>query len=217
MIAIIIFSLAAVFLGLRLYSVLGSRTGHEQSVPRPDEKAVPPLADARLPNEPRDLARSLAQTASLAEEKALVGIRAISAADRSFQIGEFVEGAKSAYAMILEAFWKGEIESVAPYVSEEVRAAFAAAADERAEAGEVMDNRLIAIERAVISAAELADGTARITVRFDADIAAVTRDKAGTVVAGSMTDAITTHDEWTFQRDLRSADPNWMLVETDEA
>ncbi len=53
-------------------------------------------------------------------------------------------------------------------------------------------------------------------MRFDADIAAITRDKDGNVIAGSMTDAVATHDVWTFSRDLRSADPNWKLTETDE-
>ena len=58
---------------------------------------------------------------------------------------------------------------------------------------------------------------ARITVRFDADIAAVTRNGEGEVVAGSLTDAIETHDEWTFEREVRASDPNWILVDTDEA
>ena len=58
---------------------------------------------------------------------------------------------------------------------------------------------------------------AAVTVRFDADIAAVTRDEAGEVVAGSLTDAVPTHDVWTFSRHLRADDPNWVLIETDEA
>jgi predicted lipid-binding transport protein (Tim44 family) len=69
----------------------------------------------------------------------------------------------------------------------------------------------------MIEDAELRGRTASITVRFDADIAAITRDEAGEVVAGSLTDAVVTHDLWTFRRTLGSADPNWLLVETDEA
>jgi predicted lipid-binding transport protein (Tim44 family) len=69
----------------------------------------------------------------------------------------------------------------------------------------------------VIEDAELAGRTASITVRFDADIAAVTRDANGDLVAGTMTDAVATHDIWTFRRTLGSEDPNWLLVETDEA
>ena len=55
------------------------------------------------------------------------------------------------------------------------------------------------------------------SVRFDADIAAVTRDAEGQVLAGSLTDALETHDVWTFEREVRSDDPNWILVDTDEA
>jgi predicted lipid-binding transport protein (Tim44 family) len=58
---------------------------------------------------------------------------------------------------------------------------------------------------------------AMITVRYDADIAAVTRDSDGNVVAGSLSDAVPTHDVWTFSRHVRADDPNWVLIETDEA
>jgi len=68
----------------------------------------------------------------------------------------------------------------------------------------------------VISSASLERSIAFVTVRFEADIAAVTRNKDGEVVAGSMTDAVQTRDLWTFRRDIASRDPNWLLVETDE-
>ena len=98
-----------------------------------------------------------------------------------------------------------------------MRGAFEAAIDERDAAGETVDNRLVAIERATIEDARLSGKVAEIEVRFDAYVAAVTRNKAGDVVAGSMSDAVPTKDLWTFQRDLKSRDPNWRLVETDEA
>jgi len=75
----------------------------------------------------------------------------------------------------------------------------------------------VSIENAVIEQARLDGQTASVTIRFDADIAAVTRDGEGTVLAGSLTDAVPTHDVWTFSRNVRSDDPNWTLVETDEA
>ena len=69
----------------------------------------------------------------------------------------------------------------------------------------------------MIEDARLDGKVAEIEVRFDADIAAVTRDKDGELVAGSMTDAVPTNDIWTFRRNLASKDPNWLLVETDQA
>ena len=94
--------------------------------------------------------------------------------------------------------------------------AFKGAVDQRSTVGLVLDNRLVAIDQAVIAAAELDRSVAIVTVRFEADIAAVTRNAAGEVVAGSLSDAVQTRDRWTFRRDLASRDPNWILIETDE-
>jgi predicted lipid-binding transport protein (Tim44 family) len=80
----------------------------------------------------------------------------------------------------------------------------------------VLDNRLVAIDQAVIAGAETDRSVALVTVRFEADIAAVTRNADGEVVAGSLSDAVQTRDRWTFRRDVSSRDPNWLLVETDE-
>jgi predicted lipid-binding transport protein (Tim44 family) len=95
--------------------------------------------------------------------------------------------------------------------------AFCAAIDEREDAGHSLDNRLVAIERAGIEDARLEGKIAEIEVRFDAYVAAVTRDRDGELVAGSLSDAVPTKDLWTFQRNLASKDPNWLLVETDQA
>ena len=119
--------------------------------------------------------------------------------------------------MILEAFWKGDGQELAYLVGDDVRASFDEAIAEREAAGHKLDNRLVAIERAVIEDARLDGRDASITVRFDADIAAVTRNQEGEVIAGSLSDAVVTHDVWTFRRTLGGDDPNWLLVETDEA
>jgi predicted lipid-binding transport protein (Tim44 family) len=211
---ILLFAMVAAFLALRLYAVLGKRTGHEQPLPKPAEErvAVPPL--------PRtiDVVPEVRDTASRnIEAGAEQGLRQLISADSSFDLAQFIDGAKSAYRMILEAFWKGDTETLAFLVEDDVRAGFEQAISDRQAAGHVLDNRLIAIERAMIADASLEGKLARISVRFDADIAAVTRDQEGNVVAGSLDDAVETHDIWTFARQLRSDDPNWKLVETDEA
>ena len=211
---VILFAMVAAFLALRLYSVLGKRTGAEQPLPKPaDERVaqqpIPRTIDA-IPEVRDPATRNI-------ESGAETGLRGVIAADPSFDVAQFIEGAKSAYRMILEAYWKGDEETLGWLVEDEVRGGFAAAIAERKEAGHVLDNRLVTIERALISDASMEGKLARITVRFDADIAAVTRDQDGNVVAGSMTDAVETHDIWTFARTLRSDDPNWKLIETDEA
>ena len=214
MLSIVIFAMVAAFLAMRLYAVLGKRTGHEQPLGRGDEgmfgKVAGQIEDAN------DAPASVIEEQRQAPEVE-TGLRAISTADRNFNAGEFIDGAKSAYRMILEAFWAGREEDYAAFISDEVKAAFASAIAERSEQGHVLDNRLVAIERAVISEAVLEGNEAIITVSFDADIAAVTRDSDGNVVAGSLTDAVTTHDSWTFSRKVRSSDPNWILTHADES
>lgn len=217
MVEIILLAMVAVFVGLRLFSVLGQRSGHEQEprMPRPVES--PPHLKA-VPQSTPELAPAVEEEVDgLIASGASTGIRKISSADSSFEINEFLMGAQSAYRMILEAYWKGDRDDLVHLVDDEVRDSFNAAIDAREELGHVLDNRLVVIERTQIEKAEYSSRTARITLRFDADIAGVTRDKEGTVVAGSLSDAVQSHDIWTFARNIRDDDPNWLLVETDEA
>lgn len=212
---IIILAMVFLFVALRLWSVLGRRTGHEQPLAkplempsRPSPRPVSGVDTAMQPQVPADPS---------IEQGAVAGIRAISEADRSFDAARFLEGAKSAYRMILEAFWRGDEEELGRLVDGDVADAFRQSITERNQAGHVLENRLVSIERATIDKARLNGQMASITVRFDADIAAVTRDKDGNVVAGSLSDAVPTHDAWTFSRHVGASDPNWVLVETDEA
>lgn len=215
MTVIVILALVALFIGLRLYSVLGERTGHEQQPilkpadsdarvePRPEQ----PVTSPPTPSEAGDLAYL---------PLAGPGVRAILAADQAFDVARFLEGAKAAYRVTLEAFWKGDLDSVRGHVDDHVFETFTAAIAQRKKDGLSLDNRLIAIEQAVISEAALERTVAIVTVRFEADIAAVTRNAQGEVVAGSLSDAVQTRDLWTFRRDTNSRDPNWLLIETDE-
>jgi predicted lipid-binding transport protein (Tim44 family) len=217
---IVILAMVAAFLGLRLYSVLGRRAEHDDPPPvnrpvhRPD--APPPsLAPAPRAEAPaRPSAPSLDRPGFPPSAEA--GVRAIVAADRRFDVSAFLDGAKSAYAMILEAFWRGDKDELAQLCDKDVYDGFVAAIDARVAAGEALDNRLIRIEQAVIDHADLDGMTARVRVRFVADIATVTRNGEGQVIAGSLDDAIESRDLWTFSRDVTSRDPDWLLDETDE-
>ena len=212
---IIVLAMVAAFLALRLYNVLGKRTGAEQRplVRAADERSLPltiPRAVESAP-EPRDAGPKPI------EPRAEQGLRAIVAGEPQFDVGRFLDGAQAAYRMTLEAFWRGDEAALADLTTSEVRDEFARAIAARREAGEVLDNRLIRIDHAAIVESHVQGREARITVRFDADIAAVTRDAQGNVIAGTLTDAVETHDVWTFARTLKSSDPNWKLADTDEA
>lgn len=214
----------AAFLGLRLYSVLGRRAEHEEepiqgrfegrqgqkpgaprvATPRPDQRS-----DARA-EQPRQ------RVVPLAPPSVERGLAEIAQVDRRFDAVAFLDGARSAYRMILEAFWKGDKDELRQLCDDDTYESFATAIDARVEAGETLDNRLIRIEETSFTAAGVESGYARITLRFRADIAAVTRNAEGQVVAGSLDDAIEAVDVWTFGRAVNSPDPDWLLEETDE-
>jgi predicted lipid-binding transport protein (Tim44 family) len=210
---IVILAMVAAFLALRLYSVLGKRTGHEQPFVAPLEAR--PIVPEAIEDGQR--AAPAPENENVFEPDAADGVRAIVAGESGFDVARFLEGSKAAYRMILEAFWRGDSDALQELTGDDVRESFEAAIAERAEQGHVLDNRLVNVNKAVIAAASLEGKLASITVRFDADIAAVTRDADGKVIAGSLTDAVPTHDAWTFTRTLRSSDPNWLLTDTDEA
>jgi predicted lipid-binding transport protein (Tim44 family) len=213
---VIVLAMVFVFVALRLWSVLGRRTGHEQTLTKPLEHAPAARASVPVALPGKDAVATPGQEQANTPA-ATAGLRAIAAADPKFDVGHFVDGAKGAYRMILESFWRGDEEQLLELVDGEVAEAFTSTIRERKAAGHVLDNRLVAIENAQIEDATVDGQTAHIKMRFDADIAAVTRDAEGNVIAGSLDDAVPTHDVWTFTRALRSPDPNWTLTETDEA
>jgi predicted lipid-binding transport protein (Tim44 family) len=211
---IVILALVALFIGLRLYAVLGERTGHEQPILKPADPEA--RLDQPVHAAPREPAKP-SESGDLAYlPLAGPGVRALLAADPDFDVGRFLEGAGGAYRLILESFWKGDLDAIKPHVAPHVFETFADAVEQRTKDGHTLDNRLVALEPPVITEAAVDNGAAVVTVRFEADIAAVTRNAEGEVVAGSMSDAVQTRDRWTFRRDLNSRDPNWLLIETDE-
>lgn len=212
MTAIVILALIALFVGLRLYSVLGERTGHEQEMLKAPQA---PVAPQDAPIETKE-AHSVDEASMAYLPLAGPGVRKLLAADPGFSVAQFLEGAEAAYRMTLEAFWKGDLSEVRDFLDDNVEDAFEGAVEARKAQGLTLDNRLVAIDQSLIAAASLEGSIAELVVRFEADIAAITRNADGEVIAGSMSDAVQTRDRWTFRRDIAAADPNWQLVETDE-
>lgn len=221
--SIVLLAMIAAFLGMRLYSVLGKRTGHEQEpvLPRRDDRAAPAVsASVRLDDADALTASREAAPSSAGlvyESAAEAGLRQLLATDRNFDAGRFMEGAQAAYRMILEAYWAGDRDTLRDLCDDDSYEAFVEAIEARAARGETLDNRLVGIDSAKITDVELNRNEARITVRYQADISAVTRDSDGKVIAGSMSDASQTNDLWTFRRRIGSSDPNWLLDEAEAA
>ncbi len=215
---ILFFAVVAVFIAARLRSVLGRRTGHER--PRPPRIQPQP---APATGETSDKVVPLPDRRRGAEEPAIAaeagpalkdGLTRIRLADPSFDLDSFLEGAKVAFAMIVEAFAKGDKATLEPLLAPPVFASFAAAIDERQRLGRTLETELVALRGAEVVGAALEGRLARVTVRFTSEQINCTRDASGAVVEGDPSAVETVVDLWTFQRDVTSRDPNWALLET---
>ncbi len=211
---IIIFALVAVFLAIRLRSVLGRRTGNEQ---RRDPFAPPPAdqapASAKVVTLP-DRNKVIDATPIPADGDLSAGLARVRSADASFDPSRFVGGARSAFEMIVAAFAAGDTAVLKPLLNSEVLQNFTQAIEERRSQHETLETTLLAVKQADIVKAELDRNIAVITVKFVSDQVNVTRASDNSVVEGDPNRVEEKTDYWTFSRDTRARDPNWQLVAT---
>jgi predicted lipid-binding transport protein (Tim44 family) len=142
------------------------------------------------------------------------GLESIAGADPGFDPGQFLEGARAAFEMIVGAFAAGDKARLRPLLSDAVYAPFSAAIDERAAAGETLETRTIGLKGLDIVEAGLTGRTARITIKFVSDQINVLRAHDGSVVDGDPDHPVEKTDFWSFARDTQSTDPNWALEAT---
>ena len=221
--------LAAIFLFWKLRSVLGTRNGAERPPydPYVGEKsqtdaeaetdnvvtlpgARPPRAEAKSDAGPDAIDRIAGDDSDLKK-----GLRAIEARDEDFDPGEFLDGARMAYEMIVQAFAEGDKRTLKNLLSREVFENFEAVIDERSTRGETVRSSFVGIEKADIVHAEVSREEAQITVRFVSQIISATLDDKEAVIDGDLNEVAEVTDSWTFARPVRSRDPNWKLVATD--
>jgi len=215
MLDIILLAMLAGFIILRLRSELGKKTGNE---PLPPAAPRGPSAEGRGPAQADrgvDAPAGQDNVIDMEEDPSLRrGYQEIRRADHRFDVPTFMEGAQAAYGMILEAFWNGDRDTLREFLDDSVYGQFSAAIDAREENGYKVENKLIDIDKAEVIKAELKDRMAEITVHFTAELIAVTRDADGNLIEGDLSDAVEVNDRWTFARDTKSRDPNWLLVAT---
>lgn len=142
------------------------------------------------------------------------GLAVIARADRSFDPDDFIEGAKEAFAMIVEAFAAGDRDTLKSLLSEPVYETFDKVIDERKERGETVSTEIHAVRKADILDARLVDRMAFLTVRFTADETCVIKDSEQNTISGDPDRITEMVDVWVFGRDVRSRDPSWYLFET---
>ncbi len=202
-IEVLVFAAVAAFVAWRLISVLGTRTGNEPTAqPERDPFGGPPPVIVPKTTAAAPAARTgpLVLPDHMSEAlKAKVG--AVAASDLSFNPETFLKGARVAYGLVLGGFWSGDKDALKPLLADAVFADFSRAIDARG-ANKELGHRLINIDLAEISDAELEGAMAEVTVRFEARI----EDASGTRVE---------RDVWSFSRHITSADPTWLLVATD--
>ena len=219
----VIFALVALFVAWKLRSVLGMRQDSERPgelmaplrrapgpasapVAQPDAAPSAPVSQA-----PADRWKGVAEP----DPAVWSGLDAIASADRSFSPEAFLSGARAAYDMVVHAFAAGDSDALKSLMASEAFSNFETAIHARANAGHTMSTTVVSIDNATIAGAELISQTARISVRFAAKLASVTRDTQGDVVEGSPNAVVDHIDLWTFARDIRSRDPNWLLTATE--
>lgn len=224
-IEIILIALVAIFLVLRLRSVLGRRTGNER--PPTQDPFTPPAAptpEARRdngnvvqlprPSEPMPAPQRSAGQARLAPAAA-AGVDAIRNLDRSFDPQGFANGARAAFEMIVGAFAKGDLATLRPLLDDATYASFEAAVRDRQANKRVLETSLIGFDSTEMIRAELRGSVAHVTMKFVTEQINVTRGPDGLVVDGNPNTVERVTDLWTFARDTRSDNPNWLLVGTD--
>ena len=210
---IILFAMVAAFLILRLRSVLGRRTGHErrpENLVRRAESSADSVGDKviSLPN------RGTAAPVATPADAVAAGLERIRSVDPGFDAAEFIEGARAAFDMIVAGFAAGDKGQLRPLLSDEVYKQFAAAIDERQAAGETLESRILQLKSIDVVEAGLAGRMARVTVKFVSDQINVLRAHDGSIVDGDPENPTEKTDFWSFARDARSNDPNWVLVTT---
>jgi predicted lipid-binding transport protein (Tim44 family) len=234
----IIFLALAVFIFLRLRSVLGQRTGRERPPYDPysarEQVREPSRASDKvvtLPPRPKTIEAVANKPAESAEEEEAAPVRwkgiaspdsplaagldAIAAADADFDAHHFLTGARAAYEMIVNAYADGDRRTLKNLLSREVYEGFESAIGEREKRGETVENKFVSIDSAEIAGAEMRGRTAQLTVRFHSKLITATRDNNGNVIDGSAERVSDVTDVWTFARDVSARDPNWKLIATE--
>ncbi len=217
-IQLIVLAGIAVFLILKLRSVLGTRQGFEKP-------AKPVALDAdTAPRAKRgfevieggpdaDITDNVAQ-----ESPAALALAAMKRAEPAFNVTDFLRGARGAYEMILTAFDRGELDKVLPFLSREVYDSFVQVVEDREARGLTVKSTFVGIRELNLTGAEFnADSAeAEVKVRFIGEITSTLRDKAGQVVEGDPNEIKRQKDIWTFARKMGVDNPNWQLVATGE-
>lgn len=212
-IQLIVLAAIAIFLILRLRDVLGTREGFEKPVVTRTETGK---VDNRNRFEVIEGGPDTDITDHVDDPSSIEALARMKGAEPSFSVGEFLNGARGAYEMILMAFEAGELARIKPFLSDEVYESFADVVEQRERNGLKIEADFIGVRELKLLDASFDTETSEgeITMRFVGELTSVVRDKAGEIVEGNPQEVTRQKDIWTFARIMGSANPNWQLVAT---
>lgn len=213
-IQLLVLAAIAIFLILRLRDVLGTREGFEKpAVTRKTGERDTRRFEVIEGGPDADINDHVDEGSPAAS--ALAAMKAI---EPSFNVGEFLGGARGAYEMILMAFEAGELSKIRPFLADDVYESFASVVEDRAAKGLTIEAEFVGMRELKLIDAEFDPDTreGEITVRFIGELTSVVRDKSGEIVEGNPKEVKRQKDAWTFARVLGSDNPNWLLVATGE-
>lgn len=215
MIQLLVLAGIAVFLILRLKSVLGTREGFEKpplQKPQQSEERRKHDFEVIEGGPDRDITDYVPEDSPQAESLA-----AMKRIEPSFSVQEFVQGARGAYEMIVMGFEKGNLDDIQPFLSDDVFQTFVDVVAAREDQGLTIEAEFIGVRETAVSGVVFEKDTnnAEITMRFVGELTSVVRDKGGDIVEGDPKAVKRQKDSWTFARSMGSDDPNWLLVATD--
>ena len=203
----------AVFLILRLRSVLGTREGFvKPPVPRGASAPKRPDFEVVEVGPDRDIVDYVDEDSPAS--RALAEMKRV---EPSFSVAEFVHGSRAAYEMIVMGFERGELDDIQPFIAEDVFEAFVEVVAAREDQGLVVEAEFAGVREVKLVNAEFNKdtGEAQITMRYVAELTSVERDRAGQIVEGAPNVPRRQKDNWVFARTMGMDDPNWLLVATD--
>lgn len=206
--SLIVFVAVAAFIAYRLYSVLGARTGEER------QRDIEGLQRARSRADREEEEPPAAPEPQKPLPPVSPAAEPLREADPSFDERAFLDGARGAYEMIVEAFASGDLKSIRRYLSPSVFEAFRAAVVARDEARQRLDLKFVGIENARIVDSRLEEGSLVAVTEFVSNQVRATFDEAGALIAGDPARIDVVKDRWIFSRPAASSDPNWTLVAT---
>ena len=189
---IILLAMIAGFIILRLRGILGRRTGHEK-------KAFRDLFSKKV-------------TQEVTEEK-VVNLNSNKLFNEAAK-EQFIQGAKSAYEMIITSFAKGDKNTLRPLLNKEIYQNFSDEIDQRKKENLKSELTFVGVKSAEIKNFEKKDNIYIFTVNFVSEIITCKKNKDNKIIEGNAEEIKTVTDVWKFSKNMWSTNPNWYVVET---